>query len=217
MLTLLLLLPIAAWDASGLDVPAARLFGTAQGFFWSQHPAFVWLLHKTPRAIGWVFLLALAWGVWQPWGFLRALSKAERGELLLSIVLALLAVVALKRFSLTSCPWDLVEFGGTARYVSHWCWGITDGGAGHCFPAGHASAGFSFVAGWFVLRRKLPLVALRWLWAALAAGCVLGLVQQIRGAHYVSHTLWTAWICWFVGWGVENSKCIWRYVLLKTS
>jgi len=201
--TLLGLLPVLLWDASGLDVPAARLFGTAQGFVWSQHPAFVLLLHKTPRAIGWGFLLALCWGAWRPWGFLRALPAPERWQLLLSIVLALLAVVTLKRLSGTSCPWDLADFGGAAHYVSHWRWGMADGGPGHCFPAGHASAGFAFASGWFALRRTLPRLARRWLLAALLAGCVLGLAQQVRGAHYVSHTLWTAWICWAVGWAVE--------------
>jgi len=203
VVTLLLLLPVLLWDASGLDVPAARLFGTAQGFVWSQQPAFVLLLHTTPRAIGWALLLALGWGAWRPWGFLRAVPAPDRWQLLLSIVLALLTVVTLKRLSLTSCPWDLQEFGGAAHYVSHWRWGIVDGGPGHCFPAGHASAGFAFVAGWFVLRRTLPAVAQRWLLAALLSGMVLGLAQQIRGAHYFSHTLWTAWSCWVVGWIVE--------------
>jgi len=204
-LTLLLLL-IAAWDASGLDVPAARLFGTAQGFVWSQHPTFVLLLHKVPRAVGWIVLLLLAWGAWRPWGFLRTLPAADRWQLLFSVVLALLTVVTLKRLSLSSCPWDLIEFGGTVQYISHWRWGVTDGGPGHCFPAGHASAGFAFVAAWFVLRRTQPRLAWRWLLAACCVGCLLGLAQQMRGAHYVSHTLWTAWICWAVGWAVEVGR-----------
>jgi membrane-associated PAP2 superfamily phosphatase len=46
-------------------------------------------------------------------------------------------------------------------------------------------------------------VARRWLIAALAAGLLLGLVQQLRGAHYLSHTLWTAWICWAVGFAID--------------
>jgi len=210
VLTLVLLLALLLWDASGLDVPAARLLGTAEGFAWGRHPALVLGLHKTPRAVGWAVLLALAWGVWRPWGFLRALALAERWQLLLSVVLALLVVVALKRLSATSCPWDLAEFGGVARYVSHWRWGALDGGPGHCFPAGHACAGFAFVAGWFVLRRALPHLALRWLAAALAAGLVLGLAQQVRGAHYMSHTLWTGWICWAVGLVVEEGRGAWR-------
>ena len=32
----------------------------------------------------------------------------------------------------------------------------------------------------------------------LFSGLVLGLAQTLRSAHYPSHTLWTAWICWIV-------------------
>jgi len=32
---------------------------------------------------------------------------------------------------------------------------------------------------------------------------VLGLAQQWRGAHYMSHTLWTAWVCWVTGLAVD--------------
>ena len=31
------------------------------------------------------------------------------------------------------------------------------------------------------------------------AGC---LAQQMRGAHYASHTLWSAWLCWTVSGAV---------------
>jgi hypothetical protein len=32
---------------------------------------------------------------------------------------------------------------------------------------------------------------------------MLGVSQQLRGAHYMSHTLWTAWICWVVGFAID--------------
>jgi membrane-associated PAP2 superfamily phosphatase len=35
---------------------------------------------------------------------------------------------------------------------------------------------------------------------AILVGCVLGISQQMRGAHFMSHTLWTAWLSWTVGW-----------------
>ena len=156
------------------------------------------------RALSMVLLVLLGIGAVWPWGFLRRLARRERVQLVLSILAAIAASTLVKRISSTSCPWDLAEFGGVARYVSHWSWGLRDGGGGHCFPAGHASAAFGFVAGWFVLRRAAPGVATGWLLAALAGGLVLGLAQQLRGAHYLSHTLWTAWICWTVGLVVES-------------
>jgi len=49
----------------------------------------------------------------------------------------------------------------------------------------------------------LPQTARRWLAGAMLAGFVFGLAQQVRGAHYMSHTLWTAWLCWSVAAGVD--------------
>ena len=35
--------------------------------------------------------------------------------------------------------------------------------------------------------------------ATVLVGLVFGLTQTVRGAHFPSHTFWTAWICWTVG------------------
>ena len=37
-----------------------------------------------------------------------------------------------------------------------------------------------------------------WLWGVLGVGTLFGLEQLMRGAHYPSHVLWSAWICWTV-------------------
>lgn len=207
-LTLGLLGGVLLWDAGGLDLPLARWAGSAQGFAWRSVPALVWWLHEVPRALSMVLLVLLGVGAVWPWGFLRRLARRDRVQLALSVLAAIAVSTLVKRISSSSCPWDLAEFGGVARHVSHWRWGVQDGGPGHCFPAGHASAAFGFVAGWFVLRRARPgsALATAWLLAALAGGLVLGLAQQLRGAHYLSHTLWTAWICWTVGLVVESSS-----------
>ena len=42
-----------------------------------------------------------------------------------------------------------------------------------------------------------------WLAVSLAAVLSMGLAQQMRGAHYMSHTLWTAWLCWTAGLVVD--------------
>jgi membrane-associated PAP2 superfamily phosphatase len=189
---------ILLWDFLGLDLPLARLAGAAGGFALREDRAFVLALHEFPRLASMVGVLALALAIRWPFGVLRRLDRGERVRLLLTVLLALGAVSLLKNVSRSSCPWDLAEFGGTARYVSHWAWGVSDGGPGRCFPAGHASAAFAYVGGWFVLRRAAPRAASIWLATALAAGFVLGVAQQWRGAHYMSHTLWTAWVCWSV-------------------
>ena len=210
-LTLLFFVLLVLWDATGFDLPLARWSGSPQGFALRQQPLFVLLSHELPRMAGAALLLALLVGVFKPWGFLCRLAPGERWQLWLSIAGGALAITVLKRLNHTSCPWDLVEFGGVARHVSHWLWGVRDGGAGHCFPAGHASTAFAYLAGWFVLRRSAPRAAGRWLLGALLAGMVLGLAQQMRGAHYMSHTLWTAWICWAWGLALETALQVHRH------
>ena len=198
--TLGILAAVVAWDAGGQDIPLARAFGSASGFPMREQWFFVQVLHEGARRLGWLLVLLLALGVWWPLGVLRRLDAGGRLQMALSALLALAAVSMVKNLSTTSCPWDLAEFGGVARYASHWALGVVDGGGGRCFPAGHASAGFAFVGGYFALRHNAPATARWWLAAAVLAGLVLGGAQQVRGAHFMSHTLWTGWLCWTVGW-----------------
>lgn len=194
-LTLGLLLLALAWDASGLDLPLARLAGSHAGFPWRDQWFLSTILHEGGRRLAWVLALALCLGVWWPVGPLARIPQNRRLQLAVSTLLGALAVSLLKSGSHTSCPWELTEFGGLAHYASHWSL-APDGGAGRCFPAGHAASGFTFVGGYFAFRHTAPRTARLWLAGALAAGLVLGLGQQWRGAHFMSHTLWSAAVCW---------------------
>jgi membrane-associated PAP2 superfamily phosphatase len=197
--TALALLIILAWDATGLDLPMARLAGSATGFGLRDQWFLVQVMHEGARSASWLVLLSLLAGIRWPWGFLRQLALRERLQLATTVLVSVLAVALLKSASHTSCPWDLQVFGGVARQVSHWSWGLSDGGPGGCFPAGHACAALGYAGGWFALRRSDPRLAHRWLGVALTLGLLLGLGQQLRGAHHMSHTLWSAWICWSLG------------------
>ena len=197
------LLLLLIWDYSNLDLAMAHWFGSAGGFAMESHWLWRKLLHDDVRLWPWVLELYLLIGMFVPLGSLRRLPMARRVQLALSTLAALLAVSTIKLYSDTSCPWDLQAFGGVATYVSHWAWGVRDGGTGGCFPAGHASAGFAFMGGFFAFRQVLPATARCWLAGAMLAGFIFGLAQQVRGAHYMSHTLWTAWLCWTVAAAVD--------------
>lgn len=194
---------VVAWDAAGQDLAAAHLFGSSAGFPLRDHWLLVQVLHEGARYLAWLLALLLTLGVWWPRGVLRQLDMAGRLQVAASALLALAVVSVVKNLSTTSCPWDLAQFGGVARYASHWALGTLDGGSGRCFPAGHASAGFAFIGGYFALRRSAPGAARWWLGLAIAAGFVLGGAQQMRGAHFMSHTLWTGWLCWTTGWACD--------------
>lgn len=190
---------LAAWDTTGMDLMVVRWLGEPGGFPWRNHWLTAGLLHGGIRYVAWVLLVALMVGVWRPWGPLRSLSKAQRLWMLGTTVACAALIPMIKRLSATSCPWSLAEFGGkVVQYVPHWVLGVTDGGPGGCFPSGHVSTAFAFLAAWFVLRDAAPSAARRWLAVTMVAGLVLGGVQIARGAHYPSHPLWTAWLCWVV-------------------
>lgn len=193
-----------AWDASGLDLPLAHLAGSASGFPWRDHWLLSGVLHEGGRRVAWLLAFALCLAVWWPRGPLARITQQERLGFAVSALLGALAVSLLKASSGTSCPWELSEFGGIVPYASHWSL-QPDGGVGHCFPAGHASCGFSFLGGYFAFHRSSRREARLWLAGALAAGLVLGLTQQWRGAHFMSHTLWSAVVCWAVACAVDVS------------
>jgi len=202
-LTLALLVLVLLWDASGLDLAVMHMWGTEQGFALKQHPLLSRWLHTRGQQAAVLFYFFLLLMVWRPLGPWRALQRRERACALIAVTLSLLTISALKHFSLTSCPWDLDIFGGAARHVSHWAWGTPDGGGGQCFPGGHASSAFGFLAMTLPFLQsadpRLQGTGRRWLVFLVVVGLAFGLTQTLRGAHYPSHTLWTAWICWTVG------------------
>ena len=197
--TALAFLLLILWDASGLDLPMARWFGDAHGFVLETHWLWRGWLHDDIRLWPWVLELALLLAIFWPallGKSFSAIPMIRRAQLALTTFAALLVVSGLKYYSRSSCPWDLQEFGGVARYVSHWAWGVNDGGTGGCFPAGHASAGFAFIGAFFAFRHDRPRTALYWLSGVMLVGLIFGVAQQVRGAHFMSHTLWSAWLCW---------------------
>ena len=200
IVSLFLLIIFLVWDSTTWDMQLATIWGEPGGFALREHWWMAKIMHAGARNVGWLFFVAILIGIWRPWGALRALATADRVSLFLSVLSALLSVTLIKGFSQTSCPWDLQAFGGAAPYVSHWNLWLSDGGGGHCFPAGHASTGFAFMAAYFGLRQNNAPGAMKWLVLAIGVGFVLGIAQQMRGAHFMSHTFWTAWLCWTVGW-----------------
>lgn len=197
---LMIVLAIAAVVLK-LDLRFADLLYAAQGGQWALKKTFVTeqLLHVVGRnAVAGAWLLVLVgWAAtwrkpqWRRW-------RRPLAGLALSVLLSTVLVAALKAFSSVDCPWDLVRYGGEREYVD--VFSALLAGAPHrgCFPAGHASAGYAWFALYFFFQSVRP----AWRWRGLAVGIVVGMVfgfsQQLRGAHFLSHDLWTAALCWLV-------------------
>lgn len=132
---------------------------------------------------------------------LSALEPYRRLMLFLSLALTVapLVVILLRTASVRHCPWSLREYSGFAQHLSLFD-AIPPGLLpGHCFPSGHAAAGFCLFAFYFAgLALGNPRLARAGLWGGLVAGIAFGMVRVAQGAHFISHNLWSALVCWLV-------------------
>jgi membrane-associated PAP2 superfamily phosphatase len=113
-----------------------------------------------------------------------------------TVALTTLMVALLKMTSAHSCPWDLREFGGATDWFPLFDVPVSPIGPGHCWPGGHAAGGFSLVAGYFAFRGSHRIIARVALAVALGLGLLMSFVQIARGAHFLSHNLWSFWVAW---------------------
>lgn len=146
----------------------------------------------------WIGLLVVAWLPEKV--FRLRISSSTRHQLRWIVFLALLNAIfvsCLKHQMPHACPWDVTRYGGDLPWVptfsSH-----PAGEAGHCFPAGHATSGVWLAALGLLWLPEAPRKALLVTLAGLASGFLLGWAQQMRGAHFLSHTLTSLWL--MCGW-----------------
>lgn len=124
--------------------------------------------------------------------------RRELGYLVLALSLSTGIVTPLKTLTGVQCPWSLTAFGGREAFSPLIGSRPATDKPGRCWPGGHASAGFSLLALFFVLRDRRPRQA-RWALAfALGLGAVLSLGRMLQGAHFLSHNLWTLLFDWLI-------------------
>ena len=208
----LLVILVARYTA--LDHALTGLFYDAQAAGFPLRYSAFWntIMHSGLKYLSfaiWLTLL-LAWLLparWAPNQRLRSVI----GFTLLVAPLAALSVSLLRSLSAHSCPWELAAYGGSADYFRFFDALPTNAGPGHCAPSGHASVGFVWIAGYLAARRTSPLAARVALALTLCLGVLTGLTQIARGAHFVSHVLLTAWVCYAVAWASERGRYfLWR-------
>lgn len=122
------------------------------------------------------------------------LGRLKLRYLTMAAVLEPMLIRSLKDASNLNCPAAIDLYGGKAPMLRLLDW-VPDGwAAGHCFPAGHASAGMWLSALAILWLPSHPRKALVTFIAGLSVGLFMGWVQQMRGQHFLSHTLATAWL-----------------------
>ena len=184
--------------AGGNQLIADRLYALEGGrWLLKDHVITSTLIHHGGKYLSMSMWLA----VLVAWSLVRArpaLAAWQRPLLYLwlATLLATVLVSSLQSLTAIDCPWDMQGYGGLRPYLGLFDArpaAMRDSG---CFPAGHASAGYCWVALYFFLGNIAP----RWRRHGLAFGLLLGLVfglsQQLRGAHFASHDVATLLVCW---------------------
>lgn len=199
VLFVLLLVSDAAFN---IDQHLTDLIYAWQGHSWYyQHH---WLtesvIHSGGRLLVGVMLLALFVALLSSFRFpvLRP-YRASLGYLTVAIIISFIFVNGLKAVSGVPCPWDVINYGGKGKLL-HWFNGFS--GDHGCFPAGHASGGYVWVALYFfsvihAIERRYHALAV-----GIGLGLIFGVAQQVRGAHFLSHDIVTLAICWFTSAGL---------------
>ena len=182
------------WLADLMYQPGTGFIGT-KSFFLED------ILHDRLKQIT-IAVATIALAVWLLSFLFPARIQIERKRWLYVVVAMVIAsslVTPLKRLTAVHCPWSLSRYGGVETYsplMSKRAPAVEK--AGQCWPAGHASAGFTLFALFFALRDIRPRAA-RWaLASALALGSALSVGRMLQGAHFLSHGIWTALIDWTV-------------------
>jgi membrane-associated PAP2 superfamily phosphatase len=194
--------------AGGNRVIADQLYAWQGGrWFFKHHFLTSWLIHP-----GGKYLSLMMWlGVFILYVHSRRSSGLEFLRrplvfLLLSTLTAVILVSALKATVAMDCPWDMQAYGGLRPYLGLFDArpiGLHDSG---CFPAGHAGAGYAWVALYFFFAAVAPRWRLHGLAVGLPLGALFGFSQQLRGAHFLSHDLVALMLCWLTA--LALSACL---------
>jgi len=187
---------------SRLDIVIAQsmYFDTAQmawigaGNWWVEeviHTGGRWLIRG---------LAALTLALWIATWIDKDLRNLRRpaGYFLVSLVLSIGTIGILKVVTNVDCPWDLAPFGGRFPFIELFADRPDALRQGRCFPAAHASSGYALLALYFVLRERGLRIAQAGLTLGAVTGLIFGIAQQSRGAHFVSHDVWSAFLVWTI-------------------
>ncbi len=187
-------------DPGPLDVAISNLFYEPGLGFVGRHSFFLEdILHdRAKQAVIVIGVLAIG-------GFLLSLLptplrqyRRPLGYLVLAMALCTSLVTPLKALTNVPCPWSLQQYGGDQQHTPLLSERPADAKPGRCWPGGHASAGFSLLALFFMLRDRRPRAARAALIIALSLGAVFSLGRTMQGAHFMSHNLWTLLFDWCI-------------------
>ena len=194
------ILILAIGQYTDLDLVLADLY------FDTQTKVFPWdstwfargLMHGWVKNVivwsGYLLIVAMLLDTVRPFARLDRTGRAKLRVVALASIIEPALIVTLKGYSNMHCPWGIKRYGGPHPFLRLLDTVPDAWQAGHCFPAGHASVGMWLCALAVFWLPHSPHRASTVFASGLFAGITLGWVQQMRGQHFLTHTLWTAWL-----------------------
>lgn len=190
------------FDHYGLDLWCSDQFYFGQGKGWYYKHSW-WaeqLIHRGGRyliiSIAVTCLLIIA----ESFSLGSQTRRYRRAALYLLLCIALgTGTVALGKETINRhCPWDYSRYGGNVQYTNLLTPPAIGSSQGHGFPAGHASGAFSLLGFYFIFYQRQNNIARIALVVSLTLGALFTFGQLVRGAHFVSHSIVSLGLCWFI-------------------
>jgi membrane-associated PAP2 superfamily phosphatase len=144
--------------------------------------------------IGRLLILIVLLDLIYPWKIISQWQRIRLRFVAVAAVVIPSIIALLKHYSSLHCPWGIDRYGGSAPFVRLLDAMPSGVQAGKCFPAGHSTVGLWLAALCVFWLPTKPKTAYTVFVGGLSAGFTLGWVQQMRGAHFLFHTLWSVWI-----------------------
>ena len=185
------------FNETGLDRLVSELFADGiNGFPLRNHWLAKGVLHDAAAKFSVVLaILLMGYNIAQwfkPIASIRTIISAR--YLMWSWLCATLAVAQLKSITKLPCPWNISEFGGNSEYIGLLNVFSSDYPVGHCFPSGHVTGGYGLIGLVFIAVLYGKPVR-HGLLPVLLLGLLYGGAQMVRGAHFISHDLFSIGIC----------------------
>lgn len=214
----LAIVPLLIWLESSFDIGTSALFfdAASASFPWRDHWFTKGLIHQFGRLPAAFIFLGFLLACLLQWRKRNIIQFARMRLVCITMLVCVVVVNLIKRNSNSACSWDLIEFGGRYPHLS-WFGALPPAiSPGHCWPGAFSLSGFVLFAVYFYLYDLSAVPpgrdSARVRWATLALVFILiyanalGFVQVMRGAHGLSHQLWTGVFCWYL-----SLMCYWLY------
>jgi len=117
----------------------------------------------------------------------------------LSAIFIPVIVGGLKKVSNMPCPKNEIHYGGiypSTKVWEHYPKEFKQPSSIRCFPAGHASGGFALLSLFFLFKSKRNKILA--IVGALTVGWSMGVYKMLIGDHFLSHTIITMILAWFI-------------------